>query len=544
MRVENNDRPMDINEPGMDERGQDKPAPTATEAASQESFFASPELISKALEAAKIGIWSCELPSNRVTWSSNLEAIHRLPVGTISEAFSFFENEMHAEDRADVLTAIQETLRTHKPHRALYRLPPQADHEDCWIEIVGSVVLERGVPVRIVGTCRDVTERVKLHHELRTRATQQEVLARLGERALTETDLQKFFDEAVGAVAEILTVELVKILELVPGDAELVLRAATGFDPSLVGVVHVPTDRDTQAGFTLASGQPVVVENLATETRFSGAPFLHEHGAVSGISATIAGRDGRAYGVLTAHSKSRRKFSEYDISFVSTIANVIAAAIQRLQLDRRHELMIRELRHRSGNLFSQLLALFSQTARNSKDIPDLVAKYEARVLAIANAHRLVSEGGWKAASLTELLNTLLAPYLDRISFTGPNVFLEPDATFGISMAVHELASNASNHGSLSRRPGVVTVTWNVDRTERGLTLVFDWAERLGPTPQKNRRAGFGSQLINMVIERQLNGEVHQTFGEKGFDAKLIVPLTHERWPGSAARSPADASTQQ
>jgi hypothetical protein len=40
----------------------------------------------------------------------------------------------------------------------------------------------------------------------------------------------------------------------------------------------------------------------------------------------------------------------------------------------------------------------------------------------------------------------------------------------------------------------------------------------------------------MVIERQLNGQVQQTFGEKGFDAKLIVPLTHERWPGSVTRS--------
>ena len=545
MRVENNDRPMDINEPGMDERGQDKPAPTAMEAASQESFFASPELISKALEAAKVGIWSCELPSNRVTWSSNLEDIHRLPSGTVNDTFSFFENEMHPDDRADVLTAIQETLRTHKPHRALYRLPPQPDRDDRWIETVGAVVLEGGVPVRIVGTCRDVTERVKLHQELRVRATQQEVVARLGERALTETDLQKFFDEAVAAIAEILKVELVKILELVPGDAELVLRAAKGFEPSLVGTTYVPTGRDTQAGFTLASGQPVVVENLPTETRFTGAPFLREHGAISGISTPIAGRDGRAYGVLTTHSTSRRKFSEYDISFVAAMANVIAGAIQRLQLDRRHELMIRELRHRSGNLFSQLLALFSQTARNSKDVPDLVAKYEARVLAIANAHRLVSEGGWKAASLTELLNTLLAPYLDRVSFSGPNVFLEPDATFGISMAVHELASNASSHGSLSRRPGVVTVTWSVDRTARGLTLVLDWEERLGPLPKKTRPAGFGSQLINMVIERQLNGEVQQTFGDKGFDAKLIVPLTHERWPGKMAAAPkADVAAGQ
>src|SRR5215211_294536 len=206
MRLEENHRSMDSNEPGRDERGQDKRTPAASEAGVQQVIFSSPELMSVALKAAEIGIWSCDIATNRVTWSSNLEAIHRLPSGTVNDTFSFFENEMHAEDRADVLTAIQETLRTHKPHRALYRLPPQADHEDCWIEIVGSVVLERGVPVRIVGTCRDVTERVKLHHELRTRATQQEVLARLGERALTETDLQKFFDEAVAAIADMLKV--------------------------------------------------------------------------------------------------------------------------------------------------------------------------------------------------------------------------------------------------------------------------------------------------------------------------------------------------
>lgn len=538
-RVETNDRPMNTTEPQPHQRNEEKMStPAAAATGRQQKFFPNPELISVALEAGNIGIWTWDIATNHVTWSTNLEDIHKLPPGSFNGTFSFFEEDIHPEDRADVLTAVQEALRTHKPHRALYRLPPHPDRDECWIETVGAVVLEDGKPVRMVGTCRDVTERVKLHHELRVRATQQEAVARLGERALTETNLQKFFDDAVAAIAEILNVDLVKILELVPGDAELILRAAQGFPPDLVGRAHVPTTRDTQAGFTLASGQAVIVENLATETRFVGAPLLREFAVVSGVSTPIAGRDGRAYGVLGAHSSSRRKFSQYDVSFVCAVANVIAGAIQRLQLDRRQELMIRELRHRSGNLFSQLLALFSQTAKNSKNVADLVTKYEARVLAMANAHRLVTEGGWKSASLVEVLNTLLAPHLDRISFTGPNVFLEPDPTFGLTMAVHELVSNASMHGSLSRRPGVVAVSWSVDRTDRGLTLIFDWKERQGPAPKKIRRAGFGSKLISMVIERQLNGEVRQSFGEQGLDAQLIVPLTHERWPGGAVRSPA------
>src|ERR1700687_3911313 len=156
--------------------------------------------------------------------------------------------------------------------------------------------------------------------------------------------------------------------------------------------------------------------------------------------------------------------------------------------------MNREPPHRSGNLFSQLLALFSQTAKNSRSVSDLVAKYEARVLALANAHRLITEGGWKSTSLNELLNTLLAPFLDRISFSGPNVFLEPASAFGRSLAVHELATNATKHGSLTEPAGRVDLTWSVTRTQQGLTLVLDWKESRGPVPKRNRRARISSPL--------------------------------------------------
>jgi two-component sensor histidine kinase len=382
-----------------------------------------------------------------------------------------------------------------------------------------------------------VTDQLRVGREVGVRARQQEALARLGERALTESDLQRFLDEVVATVGEILDTGLVEILELVPGDAELLLRAGAGWQRGVVGSATVSTARDSQAGYTLASGRPVIAEDLASETRFSGSPLLRDHGVVSGITAPIAGRDGRAYGVLGAHTTARRKFQDYDVSFLASVANVVAAAIQRRQLDQRHELMIRELRHRSGNLFSQLLALFSQTAKNSRTVAELVSKYEARVLALANAHRLITEGGWKSTSLNELLNTLLAPFLDRISFSGPNVFLEPDPTFGLSMAVHELATNASKHGSLSEPAGHVDLTWSVTRTQQGLTLVLDWKESRGPAPRRNRRPGFGSRLINMVIERQLNGQVQQSFGPDGLVAKLTVPLTHERWPGGARAAP-------
>jgi PAS domain S-box-containing protein len=486
-----------------------------------------------ALDAGPAGIWSWDLRANHLMWSTRLEDFGGLAEGSADGVLSLAAHDLPPQDGGGVLAAIHKALQTGEPCRLEYRLPPRSGREERWFEALVTVVVQDGAPVQMLGMCRDVTERLRINREVGVRARQQEALARLGERALVESDLQKFFNEVAGGVAEILDVELVKFLELVPGDAELVLRAGIGWEPELIGKATVSTGRDSQAGYTLASGRPVITEDLRSETRFTGHSLLHDHGVVSGITAPIAGRDGRAYGVLGAHTPRRRKFYDYDVSFLVAVANMVAGAIHRRQLDQRHELMIRELRHRSGNLFSQLLALFSQTAKTSRSLPDLVTKYEARVLALANAHRLITEGGWKSTSLNELLNTLLAPFLDRIAFNGPNVFLEPDPTFGLSMAVHELATNASKHGSLSAAAGRVELTWLVTRTPQGLTLVLNWKESRGPAPRRTRRQGFGARLINMVIERQLNGQVQQIYHPGGLETKLTVPLTHERWPGGA-----------
>jgi PAS domain S-box-containing protein len=502
------------------------PSPAKTE-----PFFSNPDFIPIALRDGQVGVWAWDVTTGHVTWSTNLEDVLGVPRGMIDAAASVFETDVHPEDRPAVAAAMRETLQTLNARRITYRLLPNAEGPERWIETFVTAVVEPGKSPILLGLCRDVTHRAKVHHELRVRASQQEAIARLGEQALRETNLQKLFDDSVASIAQLLDVELVKILELVPGDAELLLRSGVGWKTGLVGTAYVSTGRHTHAGFTLASGAPISLENLASETRFSGSGILHDHQVVSGVAAPITGRDGRAYGVLTVHTRVGRKFNDYEVSFLAAVAGVLAGAIARLQLDQRQELMIRELRHRSGNLFAQLLALFSQTAKNSKTIAELATKYEARVLSLANAHRLITEGGWKSASLMDLLTTLLAPHLDRISLEGPNVFLEPDATFGVSMAVHELVTNANEHGSLSAGDGRVEIAWLVSRTVLGLTLTLDWRERQGPTPTPTRRTGFGSRLITMTIERQLNGRVEQEFGPDGLNIKLIIPITHERWPG-------------
>ena len=380
------------------------------------------------------------------------------------------------------------------------------------------------------------SDHVNLEDELRSRAKQQEALAQLGERALVEPDLDRLLNDAVSTVAVTLSVDFVKILELLPGSGELLLRAGFGWKTNLVGTVLTTSEPGTFARFTLNSGAPIVIADFASETRFEVASYLRDHHCTSGINVTIAGRDGRAYGILGVCAARPREFGAQDISFLAAAGNLLAGAIQRRQLEQRHELMIRDMRHRSGNLFSQLLALFSQTAKTSKSIADLTTKYQARVLALANAHRLITESGWQSIPIMELLSVVIGPYIERASLDGPNIDLEPDPVFNLSAALHELAANAIKHGSLSRPKGQLELRWSANRTERGMTLMLDWIEKNGPPTRRPRRTGFGSRLIDLVIARQLNGEVTRTYSRKGLAVKMLVPLTHERWP-SAATAP-------
>jgi PAS domain S-box-containing protein len=503
-------------------------------------FFPDFGTVGAALEAGQIGIWSWDVATNQMTWSSNMEAMCGLPPGSFDGTYSFFERDIHGDDRAKVVDALNDTLRTGAPYRVRYRVAPRENGEERWIEATGTVTSEPGAPQRMVGLCYDITERINLQGELRSRAKQQEALAQLGERALAEADIERLLNDVVSTVALTLPVDFVEVLELMPGDNELLLRAGFGWEAGCIGSIVMSNERDDYARHILAAAAPVITADFAAEPLFATPHYLRHHGCASGMSTTIAGQDGRAYGVLGVCTSRHRRFSVQDSSFLAAVANLVAGAIQRRQLEQRHELMIRELRHRSGNLFSQLLALFSQTAQNSKTMAELTSKYQARVLALANAHRLITEAGWKSTSLAELLRVVLGPYLDRTTFSGPNVDLEPDPTFSLSAALHELASNAIKHGSLSRSQGRLELTWSVASTRRGMTLTFDWVERNGPPARRSRHTGFGSRLIGLVIERQMNGEVHTSYTREGVAIRMVVPLTHERWPTETLSAPTEA----
>ena len=173
---------------------------------------------------------------------------------------------------------------------------------------------------------RDVSARARAERSLRSRVIQQAAIAHIGRRALSGASLQCLLDDAVARLASVFDVELAKVLEHQP-DGTLLLRAGVGWKPGLVGSAVIPAATGSQAGYTLLSAAPVIVEDLRSERRFAGPDLLVEHHVVSGMSLVIPGPD-RPYGILAVHSTRRRAFTHDDVAFLTGMAQVLALAYE------------------------------------------------------------------------------------------------------------------------------------------------------------------------------------------------------------------------
>jgi PAS domain S-box-containing protein len=191
-----------------------------------------------------------------------------------------------------------------------------------------------------VGFFTDITEQVRAEELLHARERRQTALLEFSQRALAETDRSVLMDEAVSSVARTMEVDYCGVLELLPDDNALLLRAGVGWRAGLVGRALVDAGRASQAGFTLVSSEPVIVQDLRTETRFKVPPLLMEHGVVSSISVIIRGQE-LPYGILGVHTARQRHFTLGDVHFLQTVANVLSTVIERTWA---HETLERHIR--------------------------------------------------------------------------------------------------------------------------------------------------------------------------------------------------------
>ena len=162
----------------------------------------------------------------------------------------------------------------------------------------------------------------------RLREAQQEEIASFGQRALAGAPLGRLMSDAAETIRRVLDVDIAAVLEVTSSGSELVIRAAEGLPGEAIGQATVPAGDGSQAGFTFATGKPVVVEDWEHEKRFEKSELLARAGAASGVTVLIRGR-GDAFGILGVQTKTKRSFGEDAVNFLQAMANALASAIDR-----------------------------------------------------------------------------------------------------------------------------------------------------------------------------------------------------------------------
>jgi two-component sensor histidine kinase/PAS domain-containing protein len=190
-----------------------------------------------------------------------------------------------------------------------------------------------------------------------------------------------------------------------------------------------------------------------------------------------------------------------------------AEALQRLLLD--------ELQHRVKNTLATIQAITVQTLNSARDLPSAKDALVQRIVSMAKAHDLLIAGSWTGANVRDIVRGVIKVFSpDQVDLSGIDVDLSSKQTLALSMALHELATNATKYGALSCSEGRVSVRWEV----RGSTLQLDWEESGGPAVTSPGKKGFGSRLLERLLSGELGGKIQVDYPVTGVRCRVTAIL--------------------
>jgi PAS domain S-box-containing protein len=264
-----------------------------------------------------------------------------------------------------------------------------------------------------------------------------------------------------------------------------------------------------------ADGTPLQFEESAI------ALAVKENRPVRGMEAICERPDG-----------TRVPFIPHPTPLHDEAGNVIGAVdmlidiSERKRAEEQQALLVRELHHRVRNTLATVQAIMGSTARSSDTIEQFKDALIGRIGALAKTHRLLTEEVG-AVTFGDILHNELDAFEDgedRITLTGPEVYLSAQLAVSLGMAIHELTINAAKYGSLSVMGGKIAVTWSVTIEATRRRLDFDWVESGGPQVTPPKRQGFGVRLLEYVLPGQIQATASIDYRPEGVQMHCSVPM--------------------
>jgi two-component sensor histidine kinase len=379
----------------------------------------------------------------------------------------------------------------------------------------------------------DVTGRA-----LRLRIRQQELLAELGVLALQGTNFIGMLDHTARMTAEGLRAEYCKVMEYIPAENRLLVRAGVGWDEGVVGHATVGADLASPAGYALHTGKPVISNHLENEQRFRTPELLLEHGIRRAMNVILQG-DGSPFGVLEVDSRSEGEFNEQDIAFLQGAANILGMAIEQQQYQRklqaavdRHQILLKEVNHRVKNSLQVVSSMLHLQAKAVGDpaLSEHLSEASSRISAVGRAYERLAYNAAHdnidlVAYLREVIDdlaTAVAPC--AIHFEAPEeIQFAADRAIILALIINELVLNAGKYAYPDCPGGAIWV--RLAHLDQRAVLITVRDEGVGLPgdfdPATSKR--LGTRLIS-ALAKQLGAELTRPASVKGANFTLLVPL--------------------
>lgn len=200
---------------------------------------------------------------------------------------------------------------------------------------------------------------------------------------------------------------------------------------------------------------------------------------------------------------------------------------ERKRAEARQQLLNRELAHRVKNTLAMVQAIVAQSLRNAATPKEAMQVINERLFALGKAHNILTQTQWGTAPIMDVVEGAIAVHNTasrRIHVSGPMIDLGAKAALAITMAMHELCTNAVKYGALSTETGKVLIEWSVTGGAANAMFRLTWRECGGPPVAPPTRKGFGSRLIAEAIGADLKGRARLDFPEEGASWTLEAPV--------------------
>lgn len=371
---------------------------------------------------------------------------------------------------------------------------------------------------------------------LNLRIRQQEILAKLGVSALRGTAFEALLDETVHLIAEGLEVELAKVLEYIPADKRLRMRAGVGWDEGLVGTATIGADLESPAGFALSTGKPVISNHLENEERFRTPELLAHHGVRRAMNVILEG-DGAPYGILEVDSRSEGEFTKHDIAFLQGAANILGMAIERQRHERslqealeHQQVLVKEINHRVKNSLQLVSSMLNLQAGVDPVVAERLRDASSRISAIARAHeKLYRSPQIAKIDLGEYLIAVCGDLNEvtshcTVACSAPEtVFMSTDRAIPVALLVTELVTNSAKHAYPDGQSGTVWVSLARGDDDTARISVRDDGAGLPPDFEMSQGTGLGMRLT-MLLAHQIDAVVRINRLARGTEFLIEVPL--------------------